>query len=96
MKEYNYTHDGIGYHRVSRPLARRAFERGHTVCLCSDKMRPDVSGVYLKQDDCNSRTFEQLENEFAYYNCAPNMGARIAFYISDDIVLGELYKEKQS
>ena len=81
MKQYFYNYEGREYGRVSRTMARKAYEAGEAVCFCADRMRPDGmwgGGVYItKKED---HTFEQYENEFMFYNCRPETGLRIAFY----------------
>lgn len=84
MKQYNFTtKSGITYGRASRTMAKKAFDRGEIIYFCADKMRPDgmwAGGVAIHNKLDVNKTFEQYEHEFAFYNCRPETGLRIAFY----------------
>ena len=84
MKAYFFKDTyGTQYGRVTRTKAKKAFERGEIVYFCADKMRPDgmwAGGVVIHNKLDTNKTFEQYEKEFAFYNCRPETGLRIAFY----------------
>lgn len=81
---YNMTFDikGIQYKRVSKPMARKAYNEGKKILLCPCKLMP--GGVWnhgIAVTNATGRTFDRTANEFEYYNCNAEAGYYAAFYI---------------
>lgn len=81
MKDYSYE-NGITFKRVTKRVARVAYNKGLRVVLCPCNLRPgapwhpevSISG----KADCD---FETALNAFEYYNRNHETGYYTAFYI---------------
>jgi len=75
------------YTRISKNEARKRFDAGKDFALCPVKLRPGFPWaphmtVRSGEHKANGRTFEQLLNEFCYYNANCNeTGLYAAFYL---------------
>jgi len=83
MNNYTFTENGFTFERISKKIARTAFNNGLTVFFCPCKMRPFNNpwggAVPVKK---SNETFEQVLNAYEYYNCNYNeLGKYTAFYI---------------
>ena len=86
MTHYEFTDDhGRKWYRVNKHRARRAFEQGERLVLCACNLRP--FGPWHPEVEITDnfwRTFDQLVNEFEYYNCShPGEGAYASFYMME-------------
>ena len=79
-KKYNFK-------RVSKKIARAAYNNGLTVVFCPCNLRPfnNYFGLDMPINraniDCDFQTFETVLNAFEYYNCNTETGKYTAFYI---------------
>lgn len=79
MKKYN----GKEYTRISKPEAKKRYERGEEVYALPCKLNPE--GMYfnpigLQIDEENGATFDGVVNAATYYNCNYETGYYLAFY----------------
>lgn len=93
MKRITFkTDNGETFERVTRTIAKKAFEQGKTVYMCPDQSKPEVHGVRLgsertveEMEDGELQSyfeeFEEIEDNFRFYACNKENGLRIAYYI---------------
>lgn len=87
-----------GYQRISKKNAEHRYNNGEIIYLCPFKMRPGqpwnpevaITKTDLKKD-CgsqyfvtNTREFEKLVSDFAFYNCNFGAGKYPAYYIKEE------------
>ncbi len=71
--------------KINKEKARKFFNAGKTIRLCASKINPiNVWGFYADVNNGDWKTFDQLVNEFAYYNCSPETGKRVCYYTTGD------------
>lgn len=66
---------------ITKAAARKLWAAGKPITLCPSKLRPGgpfASDMTVFPDD---RTFDQVDNEFTYYNCSWEAGYYPRFYI---------------
>ena len=93
MRKYSFTdHNGKTWERINKKQAKAAYNNGLTVIFCPVNMRP-FTPWHLEIDvnknfwSCDGLSFEQVLNEFEYYNCTCNeTGRYTAFYIPVEYV----------
>ena len=73
------TDKGETFERVTRTIAKKAYESGKVVYMCPDQSRPETHGVRLGGE--LQDTFTEAEDEFRFYCCNKETGLRIAYYI---------------
>ena len=77
------------YTRVTKSQAKRLFNAGREVCVVPVKCQPFgpiYQGAHLKNDyiSCEGMTFDNIINEYIYYNCNYNeLGRYPAYYMID-------------
>lgn len=77
-----------GYKRITRAAAFKAYKDGITVYFCPVKLRPGAPYNPETAIQCNTpRKWENIINEFIFYNCNNETGKYIAFYIQEDITI---------
>ena len=69
------------FERVSKTTARRHYNNGESIILLPVKCYSDMFAFETKENYNKVRTFENLVNEFEYYNCNYECGYYAAFYI---------------
>lgn len=83
MREYSFIEDGYKFERVSKRVARAAYNNGLRVLFCPVNLRPGKP--YNPEVSVSGKapaTFEQALNAFEYYNPRGNeTGRYTAFYI---------------
>ena len=70
--------------RVNKTKARRLFNEGKTIYLVPCKVYPDPRGMWIQPYDIDKKfdkTFDTIVNSYEYYNCCPETGKVVAFYI---------------
>lgn len=81
------------FKKIDRRKARERFNSGKTFYMTPSKMTPrcdDYMGFSYTcvVDDyaraCADDDFDALVNSFAYYNCGPEVGKNIAYYVWQD------------
>lgn len=81
MRQYNGS-----LKRVNKTVAKRLYNSGVDVLFIPCNLHPENNfyclGIWENiQLDGQYNTFEQLYNAFMYYNCTPETGRYIAFYV---------------
>ena len=79
---YNMTFDikGIQYKRVSKPMARKAYDTGKDVVICACKLRPGKP--WYPEAIINNLSKNSFNSsEYEWYNCNAEAGYYAAFYI---------------
>ena len=83
MKKYTFTDGGYTFQRIDKKAARRAYNNGLRVMLCTVNLRPGYP--YHPETSISGKaaaTFEEALNAFEIYNCTDNeTGRYTAFYI---------------
>lgn len=67
--------------KVNKTTARNLFNAGIEVMFCPCKMRPERFGVWVSNKV--GRAFDNLVNEFEFYNCSRPTGSYTAFYLKE-------------
>ena len=78
-----------GHERVSKAQARRLFAANFTpIFSCPCKLRPGGprSPEIMFPTDTDA-TFDQLVNAATYYNCTPETGRYLAYYVAEGVPL---------
>lgn len=81
----HYTIDGL--ERISKATARKLYNQGIPVYACPCKLRPGrpwSPEVMFPTD--TGRTFDQLVNAATFYNCTPETGKYLAFYVAEGVL----------
>ena len=85
MRKYSFENSGKAWARVTKKQARAAYDSGFTVLFCPVKMRPFTPWhLEICVDKSSGRSFDNIVNEFEYYNCNKETGLYTAFYIQSD------------
>jgi hypothetical protein len=74
------------YRRINKRFARKMFQDGNPFYIVSHKMRPGGPfamgmAVYPSKHKEESRTFDQLVQDWNYYNASWETGYYPAFYV---------------
>ncbi len=76
---------GIYMKQVYKPTARRLYLQGKTIYLLPCKVGLDSAWVKpYPISQSNGMSFEHAINEFTYYNCCPELGKYIHYYIEEE------------
>lgn len=68
--------------KIYRNRAEKIYNQGKEIFMCPNKCRVNSwITAHLNKDIAGSKDFNQLCNEYWYYNCNNEVGNRIAFYI---------------
>lgn len=81
-----YDYRSGSYQRVDKRTARRLYNEGQNIYVTTLYCRPEVcSPVDVQQDyeGCQGYTFDQIINEFIWYNCNYATGRYPAYYIKE-------------
>jgi len=93
MNNYTFTdRNGKHYKRIDKRTARACFDKYINIILCPVNIRPfnDFCPVWLELNHKlmneldNNKTFDNIVNEYAYYNCTGNKKSNVAFYVAID------------
>ena len=82
MKRMEFEINGKMYHRVSKPMARKAYEKGETIMFCPCKLRPGTPwhpGGFLTNK--SNDKFDLLVRNCEIYNCNAIAGWYLSFYV---------------
>lgn len=90
MNKYYFSNELVNVRRINKREARRRYNAGERILFCPVKWRPlnRFYGLDVWIDKTNvsslERTFDQIVNEFEFYNCHyPEAGRYTAFYIKE-------------
>lgn len=82
MKHMEFEINGKMYHRVSKPMARKAYEKGEEIMVCPCKLRPGEpwypEGIV---SNALNRRFDFVIRDYEIYNCNAEAGWYASFYI---------------
>ncbi len=73
------------YTEITKRKAREMYNEGKVVRLMASNLNPHSywSKPLPVCNECG-KPFEQLCNEFSYYNCTRETGKRIKFYVKEE------------
>lgn len=67
--------------RVSKRTARRHYNNGESIIILPVKCYTEMFAFETKENYNKVKDFDQLVNEFEYYNCNHECGYYAAFYV---------------
>ena len=70
--------------KINKAIARRMYSEKKPFIMVPCNMRPDSQFAVEMKPGWMFRNFDVMYNEFWYYNCTPETGRRIAFYVKED------------
>lgn len=88
MINISFTHNGTNYHRITKDIARKAYNAGKRVVLCACKVNPCSVWIPVFEaciDEYSQEekpAFDTLVNSYEYYNCNNRLGSYAAYYIA--------------
>ena len=70
--------------KVWKNYARKAYERGEEVMIIPDKVRPTgILASWQQNPNAQAGDFDKLCNAIHYYNCSPETGTKLAYYVKE-------------
>lgn len=71
--------------KVTKALAKKMYDEGHALMVVPCKVRPGsmLSSWISKPDNDPEATFEKLCNAVFYYNCSPETGMTLTYYVKE-------------
>lgn len=90
MNKRGYTHTykniKFQFERVTKKTARAAYRAGLTVLWCPVNLAPFTSWglempINAQNWNCDNKTFDEVLNEYTFYNCNNETGKYPAYYI---------------
>lgn len=86
MKEIKQTVDGKTYVRIHKNKAETLFNNGAWIYVVPYKCRLDNKWFYpyIMRKKEGGRTFDEMKNEYAFYNCDNELGRYPAFYVEEN------------
>ena len=70
--------------KISKASARKLYAQKKSFVIVPCKCAPTSTFAIEMKPGWMFRNFDVMYNEFLYYNCNPETGRRIAFYIEED------------
>lgn len=73
--------------KVNKTVARKAYDEDRAVFIIPNKINPisHFGRIMLcKMEKDNFTDFDKFINAYSYYNCNPETGNGIAYYIGED------------
>lgn len=69
---------------ITKGMARKLYNDGKEIMILPNRVRTNspLAGWILKPTD-NSVSFEQVCNVVHYYNCSPETGISLAYYVKE-------------
>ena len=87
MINISFTHNGTDYHRITKAIARKAYNAGKTILLAPCKMNPNSiwfasARISSKIPECGD--FDKEVNAYEYFTSCYNsqFGRYAAYYIA--------------
>lgn len=73
--------------KVDKAKARKTYDKGETVWLLPSNVRFDFNSTWVRPykisvKTCYGNEFDNIINEFAYYNCNSELGKSVHYYIN--------------
>ena len=75
------------YTRIRKDVARRLFNWGRIIYLTPSNVAASDSNMWIKPYPINNRAggdFDQIVNNFEYYNCCYELGYYTNFWINEE------------
>lgn len=76
------------YTRVRKDVARRLFNEGRTIYLTPSNIAASDSNIWVKpypiSNQRSRKSFDDIVNEFEYYNCNYELGYYTNFWINEE------------
>ena len=70
--------------KVTKALARKMYNEGEEVMIIPNKVRPNgMLASWTRKPDNEDGDFEKLCNAIFYYNCSPETGMNLAYYVKE-------------
>ena len=70
--------------KVTKALARKMYNEGEEVMIIPNKIRPNgILASWTRKPDNEDGDFEKLCNAIFYYNCSPETGMNLAYYVKE-------------
>lgn len=71
--------------KVTKALAKKMYDEGSEVMVIPSKIRPNsiLANWTSKPQDDSTADFEKLCNAVFYYNCSPETGMTLAYYVKE-------------
>ena len=87
MINISFTHNGTTYHRITKDIARKAYNAGKLVLLSPCKVNPTSAWIsayecYIDSTRGERPDFDMFVNSFEYYSCSSHLGRYAAYYIA--------------
>jgi len=70
--------------KITKATARKMYNNKQSFIMVPHKMHPNSIFAVEIKPGWMFRNFDVMYNEFRYYNCNPETGYYIAFYIKED------------
>ena len=87
-RSYRHTYKNITFQfdRITKKQARAAYRAGLTVLWCPVNLAPFTGWglempINAQNWNCDNKTFDEVLNEYEFYNCNSETGKYPAFYI---------------
>lgn len=101
MRKMNFFDGVYHYAQVDKRTARAVFRSGLDIVFCPANLRPFTAWnnqVAINIKDCDGYTFDEILNQFEYYNCRDNeTGKYTRFYMPvndiNNVVTGSRFYE---
>lgn len=83
MNKYHLSniHTGDLFERVDRRTAKKHYNKGESIIILPVKCFTELFAFETGENYNKVRDFDQLVNEFEYYNCNYECGYYAAFYV---------------
>lgn len=93
MNKYHLSniHTGDLFKRVDRRTARRLYNNGTPLIIVPCKCFTEMFSFETKENEKDVRTFDNLVNEFEYYNCNYECGYYAAFYVKYSTIYDQVH-----
>ena len=84
MRKYRFENGGKEWVRVTKKIARAAYNAGLTIMMCPVKMRPFTPWhLEIYADKSSNDAFDTVVNGYEYYNCNSETERYSAFYVEN-------------
>lgn len=70
--------------KINKAIARKMYANKKPFIMVPCNMRPDSQFAVEMKPGWMFRNFDVMYNEFSYYNCNPETGRYIAFYVKEE------------
>lgn len=81
FKDTYGTAKNMTFTRVSKPTAKKAFNRGGKIAVLPCRMAVLWQYRLITEKSVYNPDFDKFVNEFEYYNCSAGTGRYTAFYL---------------